>query len=105
MNSVEEYQNLVELLKTALNFYANPSNYNGAMGTIAPIASDEYGSQARFALEKVSELENLSKTVEDEFVKNIVNSIENGDDIDIVREIILDFKKISEQLYLKNNGN
>ena len=69
--SIEQYENLVELLKQALKFYANPSNYNGAMGTIAPIDSDEYGSQARFALSKIDEINQINKKLENDLINSI----------------------------------
>lgn len=81
--NIEEYQSLVELLKQALKFYANPSNYIGAMGTIAPIDSDEHGSQARFALEKIEELEKINKNIENDYdriVNNVLKSFENNQD-------------------------
>jgi hypothetical protein len=79
MNS-EQYENLIELLKQALKFYADSGNYNGAMGTIAPIASDEYGSQARFALKKLQETLDADKKMKDDYnrlINDTINAIEN----------------------------
>jgi hypothetical protein len=63
MNSPEEYENLIALLEKALEFYADPKNYEG---TVAMIDHDEYGSQARFALSKSKEMvDNAHKMQED----------------------------------------
>lgn len=69
MNS-EQYENLIALLKKALEFYADQRNYDGPMGTISSISSDEYGSQARFALEQIKKLEALNLEAENDFLKN-----------------------------------
>jgi hypothetical protein len=77
--SIEQYENLVALLKQALKFYANSSNYHGAMGTIAPIDSDEQGSQARFALKKIEELEEINKKLELDIINSVDNTIDSED--------------------------
>jgi hypothetical protein len=77
----EQYENLIELLKQALKFYADSGNYDGAMGTIAPIASDEYGSQARFALQKVQETLDADKKLQEDYnrvINDTINAIENN---------------------------
>jgi len=53
MNSPEEYENVIALMKKALEFYADPKNYTG---TMAMIDLDEQGSQARFALKQAEDL-------------------------------------------------
>lgn len=67
--SIEEYQNLVSLLKQALLFYADKENYTDR-GKERPILTrieiDE-GSQARFALEKIKELEKMYLDTVEEF--------------------------------------
>jgi type III secretory pathway component EscR len=81
MNSIEEYQNLVELLKIALEFYADKNNYHNAMGNPAMIDFDEHGSQARFALSKIKELEKINQEIENDYNKYIdkyVDDVENN---------------------------
>jgi len=69
MNSIEEYQNLVSLLEQALKFYANKQNYVSNTSSNSLIASDDYGSQARFALRKIEELNNINTQMENDFIK------------------------------------
>ena len=88
--SIEQYENLVELLKHALKFYADKSNYSG---TIAPIDSDEHGSQARFALKKIEELKEINKNMEDELLKKYGSSNDDNIDSHDFSEIINEFKK------------
>lgn len=91
--SIEQYENLVALLKKALEFYADKRNYNSVMGTIAPIDSDEQGSQARFALKKIEELEEINKNIEDELLKKYGSSTDDDIDYTNFTEIINQFKK------------
>ena len=74
MNSIEEYQNLVNLLKTTLEFYADQRNYAGYMGNPASIDLDEHGSQARFVLAKVKELEELNQKMQDDYDKLMLDA-------------------------------
>jgi hypothetical protein len=76
MNSIEERDNLIQLMQEALKFYADPTNYIGPMGTIAPIYSDDYGSQARFALEKVKQLNEQNQKIQDDYDKLILEAEE-----------------------------
>ncbi len=101
MNSIEEYRNAIEMLKQALSFYANPDNYRQTQ----PVANNyelfsmiemDKGAQANFALNKLRDLENLSKNMEDEFVKNLTGAIENNEETHKLLQMIEDFKKISE---------
>lgn len=70
--TVDEYKNLISLLKQALLFYGDKENYTDR-GKHKPILTrieiDE-GSQARFALDKIKELEELYLNTVEEF-KNI----------------------------------
>ena len=50
MNTPEEYENLISVMKKALEFYADQRNYDGPMGNAALIDLDEHGSQARLLL-------------------------------------------------------
>lgn len=99
MNSIEEYRNAVEMLKQALSFYANPDNYkqNHAVNhELFSYVEMDSGAQANFALNKLRDLENLSKNMEDEFVKNLTGAIEKNEETHKLLQMIEDFKKISE---------
>ena len=81
MMNNEQYENLISLMKEALKFYADKGNYYGAMGTIAPIDSDEWGSQARFALKKVQETLDADKKLQEDYdrvINDTIYSIENN---------------------------
>jgi hypothetical protein len=74
MNSIEELQSLVNLMQEALKFYADERNYDGPMGNIAPIDLDEHGSQARFVLNKVKELNEQNQKIQDEYDKLVLEA-------------------------------
>jgi hypothetical protein len=80
MNNIDDYQNLIALLEQALKFYADERNYNGYIGTIAPIDSDEHGSQARFALSKIEEIKKINKQIQEDYVK-ITESYVDDDEV------------------------
>jgi hypothetical protein len=71
-NSIEGYQNTIEFLKRALEFYANEDNYtaktpkNNELFAFPPIEMDG-GTQARFALDKVKELDELNEKMERDY--------------------------------------
>jgi len=99
MNSIEECKNVIELLKQALKFYAEKSNYDVKHPVNSVLFSQiemDCGAQARFALEKTLELENLSKNLEDEFVKNVTNAIETGQETDKILNMIEEFKNLAQ---------
>jgi len=112
MNSIEEYQNLVELLKKALEFYADSSSYQ------VPAQSDndyvyncmrpefhlkrveiDGGSQARFALAKIKEIKDAEGKMQDDYDK-IVNNM--SDEINKNPMADIDYKKLIEE-YRKLN--
>ena len=99
MNSIEEYQNILELLKRALEFYADTRNYEGSMGTVASIALDEYGSQARFALAKIKEIKDGEEKMQSDYDK-IVNNM--SDEINKNPMANIDYGKLIEE-YRKLN--
>jgi outer membrane protein TolC len=78
----EQYENLIALLKKALEFYGNQANYIEKPyndGLISIIELDE-GSQARFALKKVEETLNLNQKLQEDYNKVIgetIDAIEN----------------------------
>lgn len=78
MNNINDNQNIVNLLKEALKFYADKNNYFSATDKPSNIYLDEYGSQARFALNKATELEELIKKYEDDYLKNMSDIIDQN---------------------------
>ena len=98
--TIEDYQNIVELMKKALEFYADNNNYHGGMGNIALIDADERGSQARFALFKLRNFSDERDEQEKDFVKNIVNAIEGGESEENILNLINTYKTETEK-----NGN
>lgn len=90
----EEYLNLIELLKKALEFYANKKNY-GIVRRNAPIDADEYGSQARFALKKVEETLDADKKLQEDYNKVISETIKAIEDTPIdLTSVIKTFKNL-----------
>jgi hypothetical protein len=76
MNSIEERENIIELLKQALKFYANQENYRGNRsvnvcggGTSVSLVEVDEGSQARFALEKAGQLAEQNQKIQDDYDK------------------------------------
>lgn len=75
MNSIEERENLIELLKQALKFYANQENYKGNTsvsvcgGASVSLVEIDEGSQARFALEKARQLAEQNQKIQDDYDK------------------------------------
>jgi len=98
MNSIEEYQNLVEILKNALKFYANEENYGSPNGGFTRIAMDN-GSQAKFALGKIKEVTEGTEKMEAEYVKHLTEAVDSDED---VRET---FEKMIKEFKNLNNGN
>lgn len=78
--NIEQYENLVALLKKALEFYANSSTYHSGMGTITSIGLDEYGYQARFALKKIEELNEINEKLEQDIINCADSTINSEDD-------------------------
>jgi DNA-directed RNA polymerase subunit L len=96
---MEDYQNIIEMLKQALSFYANPDNYRQKHPINHELFSYiemDSGSQANFALNKLRDLENLNKNMEEVFVKNMTNAIETGESVENIQKMIEEFKNLSE---------
>lgn len=104
MNSIEERDNLIELLKQALKFYANIENYKGnrsasmcCSGTSASLVEMDEGAQARYAIETANQLAEINQKMEDDYDKTINELLDTDvDDMDI-RNLIKTFKQIEEQ--------
>jgi len=77
MNNDEKYLNIIELLKQALSFYADEQNYLFFKDKDALIALDE-GSQARFALKQIEELDEINEKIKSDY-KDIINDAKSGD--------------------------
>lgn len=85
MKTIEERDNLIRLLQEALKFYAEKENYKGnrnicCSGIAVSLVEIDEGSQARFALEKVNELDAANQKLQDDYNKIInetINTIEN----------------------------
>jgi hypothetical protein len=79
-NNIDEFQNQISLMKEALAFYADESNYaeNQFTGTegVSMIEVDE-GSQARFALETLEKVEQVNKQMEEDYLDTIKQKLED----------------------------
>jgi hypothetical protein len=111
LSNIEDYQNLVIVLKKVLEFYANKENYevNVPQNNVlyAYIEMDK-GAQAKFALEKIQEFEKNGKRMEDEFIKNLTTAIQNNEEMPKMLQMIEDFRKINniaDDDIIQNNEN
>ncbi len=95
MNNDED-QNLIELLKQALYFYANEDNYNGTENNISLVAIDR-GHQARFALQKVRELTDALDKIGKDYDKYVNGIVENEGSAENILKIIEDMKNVANE--------
>ena len=112
MNNIEDYQNLVELLKQVLLFYGNESNYpkticitgddNMKIGINLSQIEIDKGSQARFVINKIDEINAINQKMLDDYVNisekmlsNTENRIENNN-IE-VQELLKSIKELNGQ--------
>ena len=95
MNSEEEYINQIELLKQALQFYANKENYLFFKDKDAPIALDE-GSQARFALKLLQDNIDLNQKMSDEYIKNISEKVVKEETQEGILRLMEEIKKVGD---------
>jgi hypothetical protein len=86
MMNNEQYENLIALLKKALEFYGDKENYLFYSHKDAPIALDE-GSQARFALDKIKELQKLNDEMLEDYAKNAEAMTNEMSDDEIMKAI------------------
>ena len=96
MNNIEQLQNSIELLKRALTFYAEKDNYiakHNQNNTLFSYIEMDNGVQARFALEKLEQIENLYKEAEEEYTTEV-------GDKDVLKAIE-DFKKQADNFLSK----
>lgn len=69
-NSIEGYQNTIELLKRALEFYALKENYvvnHPLNNELFSYVEMDGGTQARFMLDKIEEIDELNKKMEKDY--------------------------------------
>ena len=64
MSSPEEFENVIALMKKALEFYADPKTYDG---TVPLIDIDEQGSQARFVLKQAEDLIEQNRKMQEDY--------------------------------------
>ena len=85
---LEQYQSLLLLAKQALMFYANSWNYQDKISNPSPIAFDDYGSQARFVLQQMQQLELMQANMINDF--NNIKFEEPLTNIEDITQIIKD---------------
>jgi hypothetical protein len=98
MNNVEEYQNLVSILKSALEFYGNKDNYDVKHPINNVLFSHiemDCGAQAKFALGKIQEMENNHKMLESEYIKSMDLGITEEESAKNVQKMIEEFKTLT----------
>ena len=68
MNDIDQYKNLVSILKLALAFYADDKNYKNR-GILFSSIDMDCGSQARFTLQQIENLEKFNLSFKEEYEK------------------------------------
>jgi hypothetical protein len=103
MSSPEEYENVIALMKKALEFYADPKTYDG---TVSLIDIDEQGSQARFALKQTGELIEQNRKMQEDYDRlmaagEILQATEDiADPIKLIEHFkLLGDKSFNESIY------
>jgi len=84
-NSIEGYQNIIELLKRTLQFYALKENYtvnHPVNNELFSFVEMDGGSQARFTLDKVRELDELNEKMERDYNAEI-DALQNMSDSEL----------------------
>jgi hypothetical protein len=84
-NSIEGYQNTIELLKRTLQFYALKENYtvnHPVNNELFSFVEMDGGSQARFTLDKVRELDELNEKMEKDYNVEI-DALQNMSDSEL----------------------
>ena len=99
-NDINQYKNVVELLKQALLFYGNKNNYFGEMKNASMIDLDEHGSQARFALDQLKKLEDLNEKMENNY-ENIINSFDETKNQEELLKTIDNLKNFTTKIIIE----
>lgn len=94
MNDNEKYLNIIELLKQALLFYADKENYLFYKDKDALIALDE-GSQARFALKQIEELDEINEKIKSDY-NDLINDVQEEESPENIMDLINKIKDIDE---------
>ena len=105
MNNTD-YQNLIKLLKKTLEFYADKDNYptvilldnNENTARLAgqktkPIEFD-MGHQARFALQKIAEMNTFYENINHEYLEGLKERIDKTDDIEGIIKLMNEIENI-----------
>ena len=94
MKTSEEYNNLIELVKKALEFYGDEDNYveKPMNNVLTSMVELDAGSQAKFALEKIKTFQDDRDEQEKEFVKNMISAIEADVSPEIIMGLISTYK-------------
>ena len=105
MNNID-YQNLIETLKKALEFYANGNNYptyfggnsNNSHGSLARTQQSRIeldgGHQARFALQKIKDTSQFYEEITTEYLDEMKKRVDETDDIDSLIDTMKELKNI-----------
>lgn len=92
-----EYENIFNFLKEALNFYGNEENYikniNKDNLLVSKIELDS-GHQARFAIKQIDVIKETNNEMEEDMLKNFPKEMENTDIHDEFLNLIDKLKKI-----------
>lgn len=83
MNNNIEIENILEVLKNSLAFYANADNYKSELNKKSAIELDEHGYQARFAINLYEKLKSQSELNEFDYIEFLKTEGELNDDNDL----------------------
>jgi len=92
-DEIQQYKNLVELLKQALSYYADEEIYKDNDNNSIML---DKGHQARFALNQIGLIKKASNKTEDDYINDINQAIKTNKSYDEMLKIMRDYKKISE---------
>jgi len=91
-NSIEGYQNSIELLKRTLQFYALKENYmvsHPINNQLFSFVEMDGGTQARFTLDKLKEIEELNEKMEKDYNAEI-DALQNMNDDEILNTFLME---------------
>ena len=91
-NSIEGYQNSIELLKRTLQFYALKENYmvsHPINNQLFSFVEMDGGTQARFTLDKLREIEELNEKMEKDYNAEI-DALQNMNDDEILNTFLME---------------
>lgn len=97
-----EYQNLIEILKTTLEFYAREGNWNPENNPsvcaveLKSLVELDGGTQAKFALEKIRNFHINQQDNIEEYIKQVEENLEDTTEIDDLYKTLQEVKKITQ---------